>query len=247
MELKDFFAQHHKIALAFSGGVDSAFLLAAAKNAGVQVKAYFVKTEFQPAFELADARRLAAEWNAELQVLEMSVLEDSEISCNDSERCYFCKKKIFSAVAAAAAADGFTEILDGTNASDDPEDRPGTRAMKEFSVLSPLRDCGLTKEEIRRRSREMGLFTWNKPAYACLATRIPAGEAITAEKLQLTEASEVYLMSLGFTDFRIRMPGGRALVQIRKDQFSLLEEKREEIIKHLSNHYTSVDFDPEGR
>lgn len=247
MELKDFFAQHHKIALAFSGGVDSAFLLAAAKNAGAEVKAYYVKTEFQPAFELADARRLAKELGAELAVLQLSVWEDSRIAENGPERCYYCKKKIFGAVQAAAAADGLPEIMDGTNASDDPTDRPGTRAMKEFSVLSPLRDCGLTKEEIRRLSKERGLFTWNKPAYACLATRIPEGEEITARKLEITEAAEDYLAGLGFSDFRVRMQDGCAKLQVKEVQLPLVMEKRKEIVNKLSDMYRAISLDLEVR
>ena len=105
-------------------------------------------------------------------------------------------------------------MLDGTNASDDEGDRPGMRAIRELSVFSPLRDCGLTKEEIRLRSKEAGLFTWDKPAYACLATRIPTGEPITEEKLKVTEAAENFLFSLGLTNFRVRRMGDAARLQV---------------------------------
>lgn len=174
MELKEFFAAHPKIALAFSGGVDSAYLLYAAKQLGAEVRAYYVKTAFQPQFELDDAKRLVEALHADMTVLLVDILSDTRVAANPANRCYFCKKSIFSSILHAASADGFTTLIDGTNASDDAGDRPGMQALRELKVYSPLRDCGLTKADVRRLSKEAGLFTWNKPAYACLATRIPA-------------------------------------------------------------------------
>lgn len=214
MDLKEFFKLHPKAALAFSGGVDSAYLLYAAKQCGAEVRAYYVKSVFQPQFELEDARRLAKDVHADLKILEVDVLSDSQVTANPPDRCYHCKKVIFSAIAQASREDGFITILDGTNASDDAGDRPGMRALQEMSVLSPLRECGLTKSEIRRLSKEAGLFTWDKPAYACLATRIPTGTAIAADQLERTEAAENYLFSLGFTDFRVRLQGDAAKLQV---------------------------------
>ena len=141
--------------------------------------------------------RLAKDVGAELKILPLSVLEVPKVAENPENRCYYCKRAIFSALIAAAAADGYDLILDGTNASDPVSDRPGMEALRELSVRSPLRECGLTKSEIRELSRQAGLFTWDKPAYACLATRVPAGEAITAEKLEKTEKAEDFLRSLG--------------------------------------------------
>ena len=204
MDLKYFFQENPKVALAFSSGVDSAYLLYAAMENGAQVRAYYVKSVFQPQFELADARRLAAELGADMRELKAEVL-DPAIAANPADRCYYCKKKIFAAIAETAAADGFPVLMDGTNASDNAGDRPGMRALAELSVRSPLRECGLTKDEIRRRSKEAGLFTWDKPAYACLATRIPTGTEITRERLCRTEAAESYLAEIGLTDFRVRM------------------------------------------
>ena len=204
MDLKYFFQENPKVALAFSGGVDSAYLLYAAMENGAQVRAYYVKSVFQPQFELEDARRLAAELRADMRELKAEVL-DPAIAANPADRCYYCKKKIFAAIAQTAAADGFPVLMDGTNASDNAGDRPGMRALAELSVRSPLRECGLTKDEIRRRSKEAGLFTWDKPAYACLATRIPTGTEITRERLCRTEAAESYLAEIGLTDFRVRM------------------------------------------
>ena len=247
MTLQDFFRVHSRVALAFSGGVDSAYLLYAAKRWGAQVRAYYVKTRFQPQFELEDAERLARELQADMQVISLDVLDSRRIAENPANRCYFCKRKIFSAILQAAEADGFPMLLDGTNASDNAGDRPGMRALVELSVRSPLRECGLTKEEIRRLSKEAGLFTWNKPAYACLATRIPAGEEITEEKLERTEWAEDFLLSLGFTDFRVRLLDGCARLQVPERQLPLLTEKREQILEELKKRYRGVLLDLEVR
>lgn len=247
MELNKFFEENPRVALAFSGGVDSAFLLWAAKNAGADVTAYYVKSAFQPKFELRDAKRLAEELGAKMTVIELDVLCDRTITANPADRCYHCKKRIFTAIVDAARADGYEVLIDGTNASDDAADRPGIRALRELSVRSPLRECGITKAEVRSRSREAGLFTWDKPAYACLATRIPTGETITAEKLQKTERAEEFLESLGFRDFRVRLMDGSAKLQLREEQLPLLLEKRNDIIAHLAPDYNAVTLDLEVR
>ncbi len=247
MKLIDFFTEHPTVAVAFSGGTDSAYLLYAAKRYAAEVHAYFVKSEFQPQFELDDARRLAKDLGVPMTVLQPDVLADEKIAANPPDRCYFCKRRIFEAILAQTAADGFSVLLDGTNASDDENDRPGVRALRELSVLSPLRLCGLTKDEIRRLSREAGLFTWDKPAYACLATRVPAGETITDEKLRETEAAENYLFSLGFTDFRVRRFGGAARIQVSAAQLGKVIELREQILAELKRYYPAVLLDLEGR
>lgn len=247
MTLQDFFTIHPRVAIAFSGGVDSAFLLYAAQKYAKKVWAYYVKSEFQPEFELKDAMRLAEEQNAQMTILTLHVLEIPLVSDNPPERCYYCKKAIFRAIAEAAAADGFQVLLDGTNASDSAKDRPGMRALKELSVLSPLRECGLTKAQIRKLSEEAGLFTWNKPAYACLATRIPTGETITGKKLQATEAAEDYLFSLGFADFRVRSRDGHAILQIREEQIERVLRYRKDILSELKKDYKTVTLDLEGR
>lgn len=247
MELKDFFEEYPVAALAFSGGADSAYLLYAAKRYAQNVQAYYVKSEFQPQFEMDDAKRLAEELKIKMKVIKLDILADEKIAANPSLRCYYCKKRILTAVKKEAAADGFNVLLDGTNASDASNERPGMRALYELSVVSPLRLCSLTKTEIRRLSREAGLFTWNKPEYACLATRIPEGLPINRQLLERTERAEAYLSSLGFVDFRIRNLGEAARIQIRRKQFSLLIENREEILKRLSADYESVCLDLEVR
>ena len=247
MTLQEFFEQHPKVAIAFSGGVDSAYLLYAAQEYAEEVCAYYVKSEFQPEFELEDAKRLCEELHAKLKVLPLNILAVPHVSENPPERCYHCKKAIFSAIMEAAAVDGFTVLLDGTNASDDVKDRPGMRAIKELSVLSPLRECTLTKTQIRQLSKEANLFTWNKPAYACLATRIPTGETITEQKLCATETAEEYLFSLGFTDLRIRSQDGHARLQLPEKQLELLLLHRKEILDKLKAYYKTVSLDLEVR
>ena len=247
MTLTEFFHENQKAAIAFSGGVDSAYLLYAALQSGADVRAYYVKSAFQPQFELDDARRLAEALSADMRVLDVDILADETVAANPPDRCYHCKRRIFSAIASAAAADGYTLLLDGTNASDDAGDRPGMRALRELSVRSPLRECGLTKPEIRRFSREAGLFTWDKPAYACLATRVPAGERLTAEKLENTERAEDFLFSLGFTDFRVRLFNGAARLQLPAEQLPRLLERRAEILSELKKTYSAVVLDLEVR
>ena len=247
MDLNLFFAQNPKAALAFSGGVDSAYLLYAAKQAGANVTAYYVRTPFQPQFEYDDAVKLAQELKMPMRTIGMDVLEDPNVVANPANRCYYCKRRIFTAILEAARADGYSLILDGTNASDDASDRPGMVALRELEVRSPLRECGLTKPEIRRLSKEAGLFTHDKPAYACLATRIPTGVPITAEALQRTEAAEENLKNLGFTDFRIRLMGSAARIQLPESQISLLLQHRQEILTNLKQSYSAVLLDLEVR
>lgn len=247
MTLEAFFADHPRVAVAFSGGVDSAYLLYAAKAAGAEVGAYYARSAFQPQFESDDARRLARELGVELREVPVEVLSSDVICQNPPDRCYHCKKAIFAAIREAAAEDGFHTLLDGTNASDDVADRPGVRALEEYGVLSPLRLCGLTKGEIRKRSREAGLFTWDKPAYACLATRVPTGEVITAEKLAATEWAEGYLASLGLRDFRARLLGEGVRLQVTREDIPKALAHRREIVETLKQKYRFVLLDMEAR
>ena len=247
MELADFFARHPKAALGFSGGVDSSYLLWSAKQCGADVRPYFIKTAFQPAFELEDARRLCRDVGAELTILELDALADEAVAENPADRCYHCKQNLFGTLTQRARADGYCLLLDGTNASDDAGDRPGMRALRELEVRSPLRECGLTKAEIRARSKAAGLFTWDKPAYACLATRMPTGQRITAEALAKTEAAEGFLFSLGLTDFRVRYFAGAARIQAPAAQLALILARREEILTELRQYYPAVLLDLEVR
>lgn len=247
MTLTQFWKENPKAAIAFSGGVDSAYLLYSAVQSGANVKAYYAKSAFQPAFELEDAKKLAAQLGAEMEILTLDVLSVPKVAENPANRCYYCKTAIFSAISSAAKRDGFSLILDGTNASDDASDRPGMQALRELSVRSPLRECGLTKKEIRRLSKEAGLFTHDKPAYACLATRIPTGDAITPSELARTEEAEAYLHSLGLRDFRVRTLGDTARIQVTVSDLETVVRNREAIVSHLKKLYSGVMLDLEVR
>ena len=245
--LRAFFDGHPRLALAFSGGTDSAYLLYAALECGCDVRAFYAQSPFQPAFEREDALRMAEQLGAALTVVPLDVLSVEAVRKNPADRCYHCKQAIFSALLDAARQLGYRGIMDGTNASDDANDRPGMRALKELSVLSPLRLCGVTKAQVREYSREAGLFTWNKPAYACLATRIPALTPITEEMLQRVEGAETALSKLGFTDLRVRVFHDAARLQLPGAQLTRAVERRDEIRAALSAWFETVLLDLKER
>ena len=228
--LRAFFEENPRLALAFSGGCDSAYLLCAASACGAELGVYYVRTAFQPAFELEDARRLCRELGQELRVLELDALADGRVRENSPQRCYFCKRRIFGAILEAAARDGYACVMDGTNAS-------------EMRVRSPLRECGISKAEVRALSREAGLFTWNKPAYACLATRIPTGTPIEAAALKRVERAEAALSALGFSDFRVRLTPGGCRLEMTRAQMPRLLELRTEALSALEVDFTEVTLD----
>jgi uncharacterized protein len=236
-----------KAAIAFSGGVDSSYLLYAAKTCGVDVHAYYVNAQFQPQFELDDARRLVDELGASMTIIPVDVLVNDEVRSNPADRCYHCKRVIFETILEKAAADGYTVLLDGSNASDDADDRPGMRALRELEVLSPLREAGMTKQQVRDYSKEAGLFTWNKPAYACLATRVPTGTALTAEMLEKIEKAEDTLAQMGFTDFRARVMGNVAKLQLPAQQIPLAAQHHAELVQALSSWFSDVLLDLKPR
>ena len=245
--LRDFFGEHPRLALAFSGGADSAYLLYAATACGCDAAAYCVKSAFQPGFELDDARRLAASLGAGLRVIEADVLADPDVRANPKNRCYYCKRQIFSKIIERAKAEGYDVVVDGTNASDDLNDRPGARALEELGVLSPLRLCGITKDELRGYSQEAGLFTWDKPAYACLATRVPAGTPIDPDTLARVERAEAALFALGFTDFRCRVFHGAARLQFPAAQVEEAARRRGELRSALAPWFDVILMDTEDR
>ncbi len=219
MELKEFFRQCPRVALGFSGGVDSAYLLYAALEHGAQVKPYFVKTAFQPRFELEDARRLCAQLGVELTVLELDVLAVPCVAENPPDRCYHCKRALFGRLRQQALADGYTVLIDGTNASDDAGDRPGMRALGELSVRSPLRECGITKAQVRA----------------------------APETLQKVEAAEEALFSLGYSDLRVRVFHGAARLQLPGQQLERAAKERERISRALAPWFGTVLLDLKAR
>ncbi len=242
MNLQDFFKKYNKVAIAFSGGVDSAYLLYCAKIYNADATAYYVKSQFQPQFEYDDAVRLANQLGIKLKVINLDILSYDEVRQNDDLRCYYCKRRIFSSIIKEAKNDGYDIVLDGTNASDDAGDRPGMRALEELFVMSPLRLCGLTKDEIRQRSRDANLFTWDKPAYACLATRIKPNESITFDALNKVEISEMFMMRLGFSSHRVRVSNNIATIIVLPEQKSLLDDKKQTILDELNKYFDGINI-----
>lgn len=186
--LQEFFKQHLRVALAYSGGTDSAYLLSCAKACGAEIYPYRVVSVFQYPFETVDADLVSAQVDVPYTTLNVDVLSDENIAANPWNRCYFCKKRIFSTILSQARAEhGIDVLIDGTNASDDPDNRPGFKALAELGVLSPLRLAGLTKEDVRRYSAQMGLITAEKPSVSCRATAVPTDTPLTQAVLEAIE------------------------------------------------------------
>lgn len=247
MKIEDFFKKNNTVVVAFSGGVDSSVLLHMAKKYASKVYAVFVKSEFQPEFTLKDAVEFCKCLGVQLDIINVKMLEISEISSNPQNRCYYCKKHIFEKILSFYSKFGDITVIDGTNASDDIDDRPGYKALQELGILSPLRLCGYSKEDIRKYAKANSLSVWNKPSYSCLATRIPTGIAISENILNKTEKAEDYLMKLGFTDFRVRYCDGFAKIQVCKDDFQKVIDNRRKIVFTLSVDYKGVLLDLNGR
>jgi uncharacterized protein len=233
-------AARKSVAVAFSGGVDSSFLCHAAFAAlGARAIAVTVVSPMLPKSELDAAIDLARRIGiAHVRVEEMEI--DGEVAENPRERCYFCKKLEFGSIRDAARTQGIDTVLDGTNLDDLTDHRPGLKALEELGILSPLREAGLAKAEIRALSRRFGLPTWDKPAFACLASRIPYGERIDRDKLGRVEQAEAYLRELGFRQFRVRSHGNIARIEVAP------EERRrffdEALMDQVSRAFKSCGF-----
>ena len=247
MNLVKYLTSLGNIAVALSGGVDSSYLAYAAKQSGIPCKAYTVKSQFVPQFELNDAKKIAEFIDIPLEIIGIDVLAHDDVTSNPDNRCYYCKHHVFTTIGEYAKRDGFTVLCDGTNASDDIDDRPGMRAIAELSVKSPLRDCGLTKSMIRKLAQQANLFTWNKPSYACLATRFQAGQRITSHDLEHIELAEKYLFSLDLSDFRVRLIGNNAKIQVPENQIAIVIKNRIEILTYLKSMFDDVVLDLEVR
>ena len=236
------------VAVAFSGGVDSALLLAvAARLYHVKLMAVTATSVSYAEHEKNDAQRFAQRMGVKHRYLDFDQMSIPEFVANGPERCYFCKKAIFGAILAYAAEEGFTNVVDGSNADDLQTYRPGTKAMTELGIRSPLQEAGLTKAEIRKLSRDMGLFTASKPSYSCLASRIQYGEPITPEKLAKIEQAEAFLADLGFTHIRVRSYGTLARLEVEPSQISLMAQvnTRNKIVtrlKELGYNYVTLDL-----
>jgi len=247
---------HAPLVVAYSGGVDSAYLLAEAhRTLGAQVLGVIADSPSLPRQSLADALAVAEQLGARVEVVKTAELDNPDYASNPPNRCYFCKAELFTHLDTVARERGFRAIAYGENADDMKHERPGRRAASEFAVLAPLRDAGLTKEEIRALSRELGLPTADAPAQPCLSSRIPWGTPVTVEALQMVERAEACVRALGFRVFRVRhvvreedAPTATiARVQIAPEEMSRLLRCESELIAGLLGvGYARVEIDPAG-
>lgn len=213
-----------RIAIGFSGGVDSAYLAVVARRVlgGGNVLAIIGRSASYPAEQWATARRVADSFDVAVLELDTDEMNDPRYAANPSNRCYFCKTELWSKLVPAAAARGFAVVADGTNADDVGDYRPGARAARENAVASPLAELGFTKEQIRRRSRALGLPTWKQPSSPCLSSRLPYGTSVTPGRLQQVERAEAGLRALGIVgDLRVRYHGELARVELAPGELEL--------------------------
>jgi uncharacterized protein len=237
-----------KIAVAFSGGVDSTFLIAVAKRILHQnVIALTVKTPYIPDWEIEEAMEFCKTGNITHRVIHADIIPD--ILNNPVNRCYICKKYLFSRLKEEAAIMGFENIADGTNADDEGVYRPGLKALHELKIKSPLLEAGFTKMDIRKHSKKLGLPTAAKPAYACLLTRFPYNYNVNTEELDRVEKAEKFIISLGFPGSRVRNHGDLARIEAPKKHLSQLIESDTslEIINYFHElGYRNITIDLEG-
>jgi uncharacterized protein len=248
--LKHALAARGRGAIAFSGGVDSAFLLAAAARSGMdRLLAITLVSPFFTREEVARTKSLSEALGVEHLCLELDILSDDRVVQNDARRCYYCKQSGFSAIKAAAGERGIETLIHGINLDDLRDYRPGIEAARELGFEAPLVDAGFTKQEIREASKAMGLSTWDLPSQSCLATRIPQGDPITADALERVAQAENILRDLGFPQVRVRCHGALARIEVPEAQVSQMNSPalRRQISKALNAlGFAFVALDLEG-
>lgn len=247
-KLKEYLVALGGVAIAFSGGVDSAFLLFAAREAlGEQVVAITANTGSVPQRELDEAAKFCKDYGVRQEICQPDEQLTEVFLKNPPDRCYYCKRVILEQIRKMAEVLGFHEIVEGSNLDDSGDYRPGMKAVSELKVKSPLRMIGFTKSDIRIMSKYLKLPTWNKPSFSCLATRFVYGEAVTPVKLSMVDKAEQLLLDLGFRQVRVRIHNKMARIEIAPEEFDKLiaEEVRNQITKNFKEYgfdYVSMDL-----
>ncbi|MBR3537946.1 MAG: ATP-dependent sacrificial sulfur transferase LarE [Eubacterium sp.] len=239
--LETYLRELGSLAVGFSGGVDSSFLLYVAhKVLGDHAIAVSGADASVPERELDSAKAFCREYGIRHIIFRMNPMKEDGYRNNSPDRCYFCKRGIYTEIRRIADEEGIAFMAEGSNLDDIGDYRPGLRAAAELSVKCPLREAGLTKKDIRMISKALGLPTWNKPAYACLASRFVYGEEITEEKLRMIDQAEQYLISLGFVEERVRIHGKLARIEVPAKDISRLAE--EEIRDAVYKRFKEIGF-----
>ena len=246
-ELKRIISGYEKLLVAFSGGVDSTFLLKTAKKVlGENVTAVTMKTAFFPEAEYIFVKEFCETEGIRLITVEKDILSVAGVAENPKNRCYICKRNIFSNVLSLAFDEGIAYVAEGSNMDDLSDYRPGHRAIEELGIKSPLQEAGLYKSEIRELSKELGLETWCKPSFACLATRFVTGEKLEKSKLKMVEQAEEFMSLQGFTQYRVRMHGNDlARIEVPENELEKLLRQRQEIVerfKEIGYRFVSMDM-----
>ena len=237
-----------KVAIAYSGGVDSNFLMSVARETlgKENVLAVLCSGAMLAQADYQEAVQLLKDKDVQYEILAMDVFTVPEFVGNDKKRCYYCKKNLMSKIIEMAKTQGYEVVLDGKNLDDAKVYRPGAAAAQELGICSLLYECGFTKQDIRNVSRELGIITWNKPSNACLASRFPYGTQLTAEKLKQVEDAESCLKELGIDSGRIRVHDRIARVEVAKEDFKCLLEHKDFVNKVKACGFDYITLDLEG-
>ncbi len=249
--LKEIFQHMERVLVAFSGGVDSTLLLKVAHDTlgDKNVLAVTALSPLYPERELEGVKKLIQTLGVRHRLIHSNELEIPGFSKNPPNRCYYCKSKLFGELLDLAKEETIPFIVEGSTLDDDKDHRPGKMAVQELGVRSPLREVGLAKAEVRELSRALGLPTWDKPSFACLASRFPYGEEITGEGLKMVDEAEDFLFGLGFKQVRVRHYGNLARIEILKEEMAHLMEDslREKVVGRLKGvGYRYITLDLQG-